>query len=283
MARKNRIYGQSGIYHVMLRGVNKQRIFEWKEDYQAFIEILHKTLESPVIGVPEGEPNYRLHAYCLMDNHVHLLIGEIPGRLQLPEIVTRIGTRYARHFNLRYHRVGHLFQDRYRSQPCDNIEYFFRLMDYIHSNPVVAGLCKYPEEYPYSSFRELTDKGQHDSLCSTDINFDVSSDELAQWLGEMKRGEKPKSLTSQLLGKLFPLLQAKHEDLNPYEYEEMIVKTLLSLTDTGSISEFQQLDKKPMREALAIVRDTGVSVKQLSRLTGVSEGIIRYCKNPNNL
>lgn len=99
----------------------------------------------------------------------------------------------------------------------------------------------------------------------------------------MKRGEKPKSLTSQLLGKLFPLLQAKHENLNPYEYEEMIVKTLLSLTDTGSISEFQQLDKKPMREALAIVRDTGVSVKQLSRLTGVSDGIIRYCKNPNNL
>lgn len=284
MARKLREFGRSGIYHVMLRGINKQRIFEWKEDYSIFLDILQKTLTTTNEGQTDQVPNYKIHAYCLMDNHVHLLIGVIPGRLSLPEIVKRITTRYAQRFNLRYNRVGHLFQDRYRSEPCDDERYFFQLMDYIHNNPVKASVCRHPEQYPYSSFCELTGKPSTYHLCTTEVEvLDIQPKEIPDWLSGLALPEKEESMVHRIMSKLFPLIQAKNEQLDPYQYEELIANTLLDLTDTSSISEFQQLDKATMRAALAQVRDTGVSVKCLSRLTGISDGIIRHCKNPNDL
>ena len=156
MPRTARKHSQSGIYHVMLRGINRQTIFERDEDYQYFIYVLKRCRKVS---------RFILYAYCLMGNHVHLLIREGSGEDAEPlEIVfKRIGVRYSIYYNRTYNRTGHLFQDRYKSEPCEDMRYFMTLLAYIHRNPVEAGICQEPWEYPWSSWNEYMGK---ESICS---------------------------------------------------------------------------------------------------------------------
>jgi len=130
MARQIRKKSGTGIYHVMLRGINRQDIFEDDEDYLQMVSILRGQSER------YDEKGLRLssfcifYAYCLMSNHLHLLIQEREDSVS--NIVKRIGVTYAHYFNKKYERNGHLFQDRFRSEPVDNIEYFVTLLRYIH-------------------------------------------------------------------------------------------------------------------------------------------------------
>lgn len=131
----------SGIYHVMLRGINRQVIFEDDEDRE-------KDLQCP--EEYKALSGYTLYTYCLMGNHLHLLIRE--GKEPLEMIFKRIGARYVFWYNWKYKRSGHLFQDRFKSEPVDNDIYFLTVLRYIYQNPVKAGLCKKAEKYPWSSY-----------------------------------------------------------------------------------------------------------------------------------
>lgn len=171
MARKSREKSATGIYHVCLRGVNKQRIFEWPEDYEAMYRIISFVQTKDSGGADAVSPNFYLYAYCLMDNHVHLLIQPSNGQ-ELWQVVKRLNVAYAIHFNNHYERIGHLFQDRFKSEPVEDMDYFYELLRYIHNNPVKAGITKTPDLYPYSSFAELiggkfAQKGQT-PLCKFD-------------------------------------------------------------------------------------------------------------------
>ena len=284
MARKQREISATGVYHVILRGVNKQRIFEWVEDYQAMIDILTKVMDKDTMGNTAEEPTYDLYAYCLMDNHVHMLMK--PNQVQIGDIVRRITGSYAQYFNHRYKRVGHLFQERFKSTPVNDRDYFLELMRYIHNNPVKAGICRTPDLYPYSSFCELTGKKSNQHLCkitqgglSPMCNFD----EIQEFLNEMPHQSTKEKMTQKGLSLLCKTLRIDIEQQSPEDADRQIVETLLELGGVRTVSDFQQLDKKKMRGALAVVRDAGCSIRRLSRLSGISEGIIRGCKNPNNL
>ncbi|MBO4214139.1 MAG: transposase [Lachnospiraceae bacterium] len=143
MSRKEREKSEYGIYHVMLRGVNRQRIFEDNEDNFAFLSIL---------ATYKKKCEFELFAYCLMRNHVHMLIRE--GEMELPDVIRRVATTYAQYFNRKYGRVGHLFQDRYRSEAVKSEEQLIQTLRYIHRNPVKAGICEKMEEYTLSSYRQ---------------------------------------------------------------------------------------------------------------------------------
>ncbi len=140
MARKPRIQFDGAFYHVITRGNQRQKIFRDEKDYRQYLEILarYKDLYK-----------YRLYAYVLMNNHVHLLIEtrETP----LSKILQGINQSYTVRFNKRYKTVGHLFQGRYKAILCDRDSYLLSLVKYIHLNPVRARLIKTPEEYPWSS------------------------------------------------------------------------------------------------------------------------------------
>jgi len=337
MGRPHREISPTGIYHVMVRGVNKQRIFENIEDYNGFIRILHKCLHTDTEGTELKEPNFDIYSYCFMDNHVHLLIGT--REISLSDIIKRIMSSYARFFNYRYHRVGHLFQDRYRSEVCTNDGYFFTLLTYIHRNPIEAGICQYPDQYIFSSFNEITQSCQT-PLCNLSniqehIGY-IKPKDIKDWLIQMNidlhhniyqpgqaARENIKAEYTQLselatqkdietnssslptserrtlqpgLDTLPPSLkftqwcqtllcnlhQAFLNKTDADTLDRLILDTLLGLSATTSITDFQRLDKKTMRNALAQVRDAGISIRHLSRISGISEGIIRYCKNPDN-
>jgi putative transposase len=142
MPRHARKKSKTGVYHVMVRGINKEIIFHDDEDRRKFLYILAK--------VKEGYP-FELLGYCLMNNHVHLLIRE--GTENISQIMKRIGTRYAIYFNSKYDRKGHLFQNRFRSERVEDEEYLLTVLRYIHQNPVKAFLVNDTKDYLWSSYR----------------------------------------------------------------------------------------------------------------------------------
>lgn len=126
----------------MIRGNRKQDIFLEDEDRFKFIKILKKVKQ---------KKEYTLYAYCLMNNHVHLLIKEKDE--QLFQIMKRINVSYAYYFNKKYQQIGHLFQDRFKSEPIEDESYLLVVLSYIHNNPLNAMIVKNLDEYAWSSFR----------------------------------------------------------------------------------------------------------------------------------
>jgi REP element-mobilizing transposase RayT len=142
MARKPRIHLPGGIYHVIFRGNGGQDVFLNDADRYRFYLLLQ-----------EGTCRfgYRVHAFCLMTNHIHiaLQVGDIP----LSRGMQNLSFRYTRWINWREKRTGHLFQGRYKAVLVERDSYLLELVRYIHHNPVRAGLVTTDEEYPWSGHR----------------------------------------------------------------------------------------------------------------------------------
>ena len=105
----------------MLRGVNRQQIFEQEEDYRKFIFILRDMVSPRDEFKRPLPPRCAIYAYCLMSNHVHLLIKEEGDRIG--EVIKKVATRYAMYYNNKYEHYGHLFQDRFKSEPVNDEAY----------------------------------------------------------------------------------------------------------------------------------------------------------------
>ena len=136
MPRKARIESKSGIYHIMLRGINRQQIFEDDEDFEKFLWVMKDVKQLS---------RFKLYGYCLMGNHIHLLLK--PENEPLELIFRRIGSKYVYWYNLKYQRTGHLFQDRFKSEPVNDEKYLMTVLRYIHQNPTKAKLAKKIEDY----------------------------------------------------------------------------------------------------------------------------------------
>ena len=143
MPRGPRRKSGSGIYHVLMRGINRQTIFEDGEDSEKFIQTLQKYREIC---------EYRLFAYCLMGNHVHLLLMEVKEPLET--VMRKICGSYVLWYNKKYGRAGHLFQDRFKSEPVENDTYFLTVLRYIFQNPVKAGTVNEIQDYMLSNYTD---------------------------------------------------------------------------------------------------------------------------------
>ncbi len=147
MARKPRIHLPGGLYHVILRGNGGQPVFLADEDRSRFYLLLQ-----------EGTCRfgYRVLAFCLMTNHIHLALqaGEVP----LSRGLQNLSFRYTRWINWRKGRTGHLFQGRFKAVLVDRDSYLLELVRYIHLNPIRANIVKEPEEYPWTSHKAYLGK-----------------------------------------------------------------------------------------------------------------------------
>ena len=141
MPRCARPLSKTGVYHVMLRGNERKDIFIDDEDKVRFLDVLYTKRE---------HDNYNIYSYCLMDNHVHLVIKEANDSIS--RIMRRITTSYAGYFNRKYKRVGHLFQDRYKSENVESDSYLLTVIRYVHKNPEKVVLAT-AETYFWSSYR----------------------------------------------------------------------------------------------------------------------------------
>jgi len=141
--RVARRLSSSGIYHVMVRGINKQDIFLEYQDYRQYLTVMRRIKE---------RSNCIVHCYCLMPNHVHLLL-QIDGE-DIGLVMKRIGSSYVRWYNNKYQRVGHLFQDRFLSKTVEEDSYFIKVLQYIHQNPVEGSLAPSCATYLWSSYND---------------------------------------------------------------------------------------------------------------------------------
>jgi len=142
LGRLQRKYSNTGCYHIMLRGNERKKIFLDDGDRLKFIDILHKK---------QSETNLSFYAYCLMDNHVHLVLRENNNEISL--IMKGIATSYAMYFNIKYGRVGHVFQDRFKSEAVEDERYLMAVIRYVHHNPIKAYMVERPENYRWSSYQ----------------------------------------------------------------------------------------------------------------------------------
>lgn len=140
MPRQPRVKSLTGIYHIMMRGINKEQIFKrdaHKRKFKEEISIIHEDMELSII------------AYCIMDNHVHLLLKTSDDNLEI--LMKRLNIKYAIYYNKLENRYGHVFQDRFKSEAVENEKYFFGVLRYIHNNPIKAGIVMDISDYPWSS------------------------------------------------------------------------------------------------------------------------------------
>lgn len=243
MPRQARKKSESGIYHIMLRGINRQQIFEDEEDYVRFLETLQKY---------KTQCEYELYAYCLMGNHIHLLMKE--GKEDLTQIFKRLAGSYVYWYNWKYHRCGHLFQDRFKSEPVETDEYFLAVLRYIHQNPVKAMLCHSAEEYSYSSMREyLSGTGLADTEFALSM---ISKEQLVDFHREENADQ---------------CLDISENDRMTDEEARILMRKISKCDNT---TDFQLLDKQSRSLHIQKLHENGVSIRQISRLTGVSKKVI---------
>ena len=264
MARLARRHSGTGIYHVMLRGNNRQDIFEDDEDYQRMLSCLRGLCERYDDNGARLPALCSLYAYCLMSNHVHLLIQEKEERIG--ETIKRLVVAYARYYNKKYNRNGHLFQDRFRSEPVNDMSYFLVLLRYIHQNPIKAGLTNNLHDYPWSSWREYE---QHDVNVNSVCNVGTVIKRIS--FGELKEfAETP-------VGDSLHILDIDNDGRFVVSDENLrcILRESYGIDDSNQLTK---IDKQQRNSILENLCSTGASLRQLSRVTGVSFGIIQKIK-----
>ena len=149
----------------MLRGNEKKNIFIDEQDKLRFIETIDQ--------VKNGQ-RFNIYAFCIMDNHVHLMISE--GTEEIARVMKRITVSYAYYFNKKYKRVGHLFQDRFKSEVVEEENYILSLARYIHQNPVKAGMVKSAGDYKWCSYNGyIDDKNYISKALDTEMILEIFS------------------------------------------------------------------------------------------------------------
>lgn len=225
MARPLRIVFPGAFYHVTARGNERKAVFKSNRDRQKFLEYL----ETATVRY-----NAVIHAYCLMENHYHLLLETPSGNL--PQIMRHINGAYTTYFNIKRARAGHLLQGRYKAIVVEMDEYAKELSRYIHLNPVRAKLAETPDRYEWSSY-----------------NFYVGVKKAPEWLKpDFILGYFGDKVSSAQLGyKAFVSLLIDRKYDSPLK--EVTGSVLLGSRDFIEFIKGRYLsDKKPVRDLPAI-------------------------------
>ncbi|PIR65789.1 MAG: transposase [Candidatus Omnitrophica bacterium CG12_big_fil_rev_8_21_14_0_65_43_15] len=153
MPRISRIFTKEGVFHILSRGNNRQKVFRDIDDYTAYLNLLKKYKQ---------EHRFRLYHYCLMPNHVHLII-ESTKDTDLSRLMKQLNIAYLCHYRKRYGYCGHFWQDRYKSLLISKDEYLITAGRYIELNPVKAKIVSQPKDYAWSSYNAYA-YGKKDGL-----------------------------------------------------------------------------------------------------------------------
>ena len=251
MSYNARIESSSEIYHVMCRGVGRQIIFEDDDDRSYLIER---------IAEAKGPAKVEILAWCLMDNHFHLLARA--AKDDLASFMQKVLSAYAKHFNERHNRVGHLFQDRFKSVPIESDSQLLAVVRYIHQNPVELGKIDY-QMYPWSSYREyLGAQGLAETGMVLEMYGSLEEfDRFNQYLGD---DVLPSFDSGRIGDSMARALFIAHEELG------------------ADIENLKSLPRNERDAGIERLLRRGLSIRQIERLTSISRGIIaRISKNLN--
>ncbi|MGI6318255.1 MAG: REP-associated tyrosine transposase [Dethiobacteria bacterium] len=258
MPRYSRQKSDLGIYHIIVRGVDRMNIFLDKNDNSKFLDTLRRFKEAD---------NCEIYAYCLMSNHVHLLMKEAGDSIQ--RFMKRVGVSYVYYFNKKYDRVGHLFQDRYRSEAIDSEQYLLACARYIHNNPVAAGLVEYPEDYDWSSYSYYLGSSNHSDLLNKDFLLDLFSDDRDDAVLKLKE------FTEMGNDDCFMECENNVDSTKEKVEAEKIITGILKKHNI-TLEELRKTKDKSYRNRILneLKRVSRFSVRELSLVLGISKDII---------
>lgn len=240
----------TGFYHVCARGVGKQLIFEGDEDRWEFLELMRDCCR---------EEGVTVIAWCLMGNHVHLVLADYEDAMSAA--MHRLLLTYARRFNKRTGRTGHLFQNRFDRRSLDTDRYLMAAIRYVHANPQEAGIALI-ERYPWSSFAEYlraydndTTRGFSDPSCVLEL-FGSAEGFIAYSLSTPD-GSEP------------ALCDMKETEWERHAFADKMAKSLgVPLCGVKAAP--------PARRDTVIVglHDAGFTVRQIERYTGIGKSTV---------
>lgn len=265
MPRQGRQLSESKIYHVMIRGNEKKNIFLEDEDKKRFIEIVNEKNE---------KRKFVIYAYCLMDNHVHFLINE--GADVIGRIMQRINISYAYYFNKKYNRIGHLFQDRFKSEGIENDAYLLSVVRYIHNNPVKAGMVKNIEEYKWSSYRNYIAIRSPNSLIDKSFILKIFSEDIEKAIGLFIDYSKRQDDRQ--------FIDLQEEDVeNKAIQTEKNAKELISyylINNSSIISDLRNRQNEDLRRNIisTLKRKSNLSVRQIAELLQLNRNMVQRTK-----
>ena len=254
MPRQARKKSSTRTYHVVIKGADRQLLFEDVDDYVKYLDFL---------AYYKQECQFEIWAYCLMSNHVHLLIRH-SNECALETIFRRLNTAYATWYNLKYDRTGFVQNGRFFSAPIEDVPALMNVARYIHYNPVNAGLeQELGAEYPWNSYHDyLTKNGEVSGL--TDKKFLL---DLMGGLGGMQEFHKvnPKDTDEQHLD-----IDGMRKRMTDDHARQIIYE----ISECKSVAEFQKLTILLRNQYIRTMHKTGVSGRQINRLTGTSRGMV---------
>lgn len=253
MPRKARQKSSTKVYHVILRGNAKQDIFLDKQDYHKFLKEIYSTKE---------KYQYELYAYCLMTNHVHLILYD--KNENLSKILQSLTVSYSSYWNKKYERVGHLFQNRFSSKSVETAGYLKNVCRYIHQNPLKAGIAKL-EEYQWSSYQEYRKTGK---LINKKQVLRLFSDEEKEAIKEFRK---------------FHEINVIYDNMDDFMEYEMVEKLndeqakeyMIQILGLSNIQELANYSVTKRNKCIKKLKGTkGISKVQIARITGLSKKMI---------
>lgn len=247
MPRKPRKTSELQIYHIVIKGADRQVIFEEEKDFKKYLDIL---------DFYKDVCHFELYAYCLMSNHVHLIIHV--NAVSLSTIFRKINTTYAGWFNAKYSRTGHLQDDRYFSEAINTTEYLLSAIRYVHFNPTKAGLELFPgQTYPWNSYNSFFNSYQNfvDTKCVLSFFENIN-----QFSNFHKVPPSEDILDIEKTRRHIP--------------DDIAKEIIREISGCSNSTSFQNLSIKERNDYILEIHKKGVSVRQINRLTGTSRGII---------
>lgn len=172
MARKIRIT-EPGFYHIVSRGNLKSNIFESTLDYEKFLSLISNI---------KKDFNITIHSFCLMTNHYHILLET--HEKNISKAIHNLNNTYAKYFNKKYKKVGHLFQSRFFSSLLYDEVQALQVAKYIERNPITAYMVKNIIEYPYQSFYIIKKKTSNINIIENSIIFNINLNDYEKFINK---------------------------------------------------------------------------------------------------
>lgn len=254
MPREPRKGSKTGIYHVIVRGIGQQVIFYEEDDFRRYLNTIKKlSLENGVSVL----------GYCLMTNHVHLLVKE--ENRDISVFMKSLGVSYAYWYNCKYERTGHVFQDRFKSECVEDDAYLLTVIRYIHQNPVKASITSKAEEYKWSSCAAYYRADQNTAkfpdtsliLCVLHNEKTIAIERLREFTDEGNEDHCLDCSTSKRIG-----------ESEANEITRRIMKD-------KSVTALHKMDQDSRSKILSKLRSSGLSLRQICRITGLPFHIVR--------
>jgi putative transposase len=261
MPRLPREYSETSVYHIMIRGNAKQDIFVDSQDKRKIIRII---LQKRV------EELFNIYAFCIMNNHAHIVAKEL--KESISKSMKRITTSYAFYFNAKYKRVGHVFQDRFKSEVIKDDSYLLSVIRYVHNNPEKARIAT-KEKYPWSSYHEYI---------STDNRFPEVTEILKMFAQDKKQSIKIFQDFSDKIERREFLDMSIDKQINKENVNQHVEKYLKN----NYISKINLKDKKYLKQRNDLIKNiivnSDLSKRAIAEAIGINrETVRRVSKEPS--